>query len=84
MTQIVPETLQTNYDRFMDSYNSILQYCIEIRKQAGFSQEFMADWLGTTRKSVVDLENKRHFKVGLILRYADKLSIDVKLTFELN
>jgi DNA-binding XRE family transcriptional regulator len=82
MTQIAPKTEQTNYESFMESYDSILKHCIETRKIGGFSQEFMADWLGTTRKSVVDLENKRHVKVGLLLNYADKLSINVKLNFE--
>ena len=83
MVQEVPKTLQTNYERFNESYDSILNHCIEIRKQARFSQEFMAEWIGTTRKSIVDLENRRRVKIGLLLMYADKLSIDVKLNFEL-
>lgn len=81
--QDVPEKTQSNVDRFKEVYDEILTKCIEIRKEAGFSQEFMADWLNTTRKSIADLESKRHIKVGLLLNYADKLSINIDVKFEI-
>lgn len=47
------------------------------------TQDGMADWLKVDRRKIMALENGE-INISLLLRYADKLSIDVKLTFELN
>lgn len=73
---------QSNISMFKETYNEILKKCIETRKEAGFTQEFMADWLNTTRRSIIDLESGK-IKVGLLLNYADKLSIVVRVKFEI-
>ena len=46
------------------------------RKDAGFSQQQVADWLDVDRRKIMELENgKCDFE--LLLLYADKFSIDV-------
>lgn len=81
MNTDVTDFAHSNISMFKETYNEILKTCIETRKEAGFTQEFMADWLNTTRRSIIDLESGK-IKVGLLLNYADKLSIRVKVKFE--
>lgn len=79
---MLTKEIKTNVDRFKESYDLILNTCIKARKEAGFTQEFMAEWMNTTRKSIADLESKRHIKVSLLLNYADKLSMNVDVKFD--
>lgn len=74
----VQKTVQINVQMFKDSYNELLKECIKRRKDAGFTQEFMADWLGVDRRKIMELESNK-VKVGLLLNYADKLDIEVEL-----
>jgi DNA-binding XRE family transcriptional regulator len=78
---IKSEDVQNNVQMFRKSYIDILSKCIEIRKEAGFTQQFMSDWLNVDRRKIIELE-KGIMQVGLLLNYADKLSINVKLNFE--
>lgn len=66
-----------------ESCNKIVTELIKIRKDAGFSQEFMADWLNVSRKKLNEFENG-NFDFELMVNYCDKFSIDLKLTFEIN
>lgn len=64
-------------------YYDILVLLIKTRKDAKLTQQFMADWLKVDRRKIMAIEDGE-INISLLLRYADKLSIDVKLTFELN
>ena len=59
--------------------NEIVTLLIKERKESKFSQEFMADWLGVSRKKLNEFEQGK-IDYYLICHYADKLSIDIQLT----
>jgi DNA-binding XRE family transcriptional regulator len=59
--------------------NEIVTLLIKERKESKFSQEFMADWLGVSRKKFNEFEQGK-FDFELMCHYADKLSIDIQLT----
>jgi DNA-binding XRE family transcriptional regulator len=59
--------------------NEIVTLLIKERKESKFSQEFMADWLGVSRKKLNEFEQGK-IDFFLMCHYADKLSIDIELT----
>ncbi len=63
---------QRNIEMFKKVYNQLLEDCIKIRKQAGLTQEFMAEWPKVDSRKVIELE-KGTINIGLLLNYADKL-----------
>lgn len=64
-------------------YFDIVCNLVQIRKSIPMTQEGMADWLKVDRRKIMALENGE-INISLLLNYAHNLSIDVKLTFELN
>ena len=63
--------------------NKIVTDLIAIRKQANLSQEFMAEWLGVSRKKMNEFE-KGDFDFKLLAKYADKLSVTINITHTIN
>jgi DNA-binding XRE family transcriptional regulator len=61
--------------------NEIVTLLIKERKESKFSQEFMADWLGVSRKKLNEFEQGK-IDFFLMCHYADKLSIDIELTIK--
>jgi DNA-binding XRE family transcriptional regulator len=60
-------------------YNEIVTKLIAIRKEANFSQQYIADWLGVSRKKINEFEQgKMDFE--LLIKYANKLSVELSLT----
>lgn len=74
----VTEKLQIYND-----YNDIVTNLIQIRKEAKFTQEFMAEWLNVSRKKINEFENGA-IDFVLMINYADKLSVDIKLNYVIN
>lgn len=60
--------------------NEIVTTLIRIRKQAGFTQQFMADWLNVSRKKINEFENGK-FDFDLLIRYSEKLSLEIKIDY---
>lgn len=63
----------------LKNYQSVVTKLIQERKESKFSQEFMADWLGVSRKKLNEFERGK-IDFFLMCHYADKLSIDIELT----
>jgi len=62
------------------SIEKIVTELIKIRKDAKFTQEFMADWLKVSRKKLNEFENGS-FDFDLMVNYCDKLGIDLRLNY---
>ena len=78
MNKDVTESVQDNLQG-LKNYQSVVTKLIQERKESKFSQEFMADWLGVSRKKLNEFENGK-IDFFLMCHYADKLSIDIELT----
>ena len=63
----------------LKNYQSVVTKLIQERKESKFSQEFMAEWLGVSRKKLNEFERGK-IDFDLMCHYADKLSIDIELT----
>lgn len=83
MNQIIENIDVQNIVHFKRVYNEIVQNLVQIRKEIPMTQEQVADWLNVDRRKIINLENGG-INIPLLLTYADKLSIDVKLTFQIN
>ena len=70
-----------NKVQFIEQYKKIVQELVQIRKSINETQESMADWLGVDRRKIIALENGE-INISLLLMYADKLSIDINLKYE--
>lgn len=81
--QINTESNVTNKLQIYKDCNYIVTRLIEIRTSAGFTQQFMADWLDVSRKKINEFEQGK-FDFDLMVSYADKLSVDIKLKIEIN
>ena len=69
-----------NIVHFKEQYSKIVQELVQIRKSIPMTQMELADWLKVDRRKIIDLENGS-INISLLLQYADKLSIDIKLNF---
>jgi DNA-binding XRE family transcriptional regulator len=72
------ETDVTKKLQGLENYRLIVAKLIQERKEAKFSQEFMADWLGVSRKKLNEFE-KGKIDFYLMCHYADKLSLDIQV-----
>jgi len=64
--------------QIFEKCNEIVTTLKSERIKAGFSQEFMADWLNVSRKKLNEFENGK-FDFELMVTYADKFSIDIDI-----
>ena len=78
MNKDVTESVRGNLQGLIN-YQLVVTKLIQERKESKFSQEFMADWLGVSRKKLNEFE-KGKIDFFLMCHYADKLSIDIELT----
>ncbi len=76
----IHNTVQDNSINFKKVYNEIVAECVSRRKNAKFTQAFMAEWLGVDVRKIIEFE-KGNGGVGILLNYADRLDIDVKLSY---
>ena len=70
-----------NKVQFIEQYKKIVQELVQIRKSINETQESVADWLGVDRRKIMALESGK-IDIELLLMYADKLSIDINLKYE--
>ena len=63
--------------------NEIVTKLIELRKQANFSQQFIAEWLGVSRKKLSEFENG-NFDFELMKLYAEKLDLIITINYTLD
>lgn len=75
---MITDVTETTQIQFQCS--KIVTELISIRKSAGFSQQFIADWLGVSRKKINEFENG-NFDFELMVKYCEKLSIELQLNY---
>lgn len=63
--------------------NKIVTELIKIRTNAGFTQQFIADWLGVSRKKINEFENGK-FDFDLMVKYANNLSIELNIIYTIH
>jgi DNA-binding XRE family transcriptional regulator len=80
MNQLIENNNVTESLHIYTQINEVVTKLIQIRKDAKFSQEFMADWLNVSRKKINEFENGS-FDFNLMVNYADKLSVELKLNY---
>ncbi len=83
MNQLNENNVVTEQLHIYTQVNEIVTKLIHIRKDAKFSQEFMADWLKVSRKKINEFENGS-FDFDLMVKYADKLSVELNLNYQIN
>lgn len=71
-----------NNVQFQNNFKEVVQKIVQIRKEAKFSQEFMAEWLNVDRRKIMALESGALIDYDLLYRYADKF--DIQLTININ
>lgn len=76
------ETEVPNIVHFKQQYLKIVQQLVQIRKSIPMTQSEVADWLKVDRRKIIDIENG-NINISLLLIYADKLSIDINLNYQL-
>jgi DNA-binding XRE family transcriptional regulator len=66
----------------LDKCNEIVTQLTAIRKSARISQQSMAKWCGVSRKKLNEFESSpQHFDFLLMLKYADQVSVQIRLNY---
>jgi DNA-binding XRE family transcriptional regulator len=73
--------VQNNVHNFKKVYKEIVTELIKNRNSANITQQFMADWLDVDRRKIIAFENLKKVDLEIMLKYADKLSIDIKFNY---
>ena len=83
MNQPIKNTeVHNNVHEFKSKYKNIVHKLIECRKSSDISGESLAEWIGVDRRKIMSFENLKKIDLELLLKYADKMSVDVRLSFE--
>jgi DNA-binding XRE family transcriptional regulator len=77
MSEQVPNIVQ-----FKASYKQIVHQLVQIRKQAGQTQDNMAEWIGVDRRKIISFENLKKVDLEVMLIYANNLSVDITLDYK--
>jgi len=65
-----------------NTLKAIVSDLIQIRKDAGFSQESTAGWLKVSRKKLSELENG-DIDFKLLVAYCDLFSVELNLSYKI-
>ena len=76
----VQENVQ-NLELLQEFVHYYVHKLIEIRKDAGFNQEFIAKWLNVDRRKIIALEGGQ-IDIVLLCRYAQKLDVDINFNIK--
>ena len=83
MSKFIEEKTNIHNDEY---YYSIIRKNLKIiRKELGYTQQDIADMIGSTRQFICDIENEhryKHITIALLGRIADALEIDIAKFFE--
>ena len=74
--------VHNNVQDFKKAYKEIVLKLIECRKSSGISGESLAEWLGVDRRKIINFEKLKKIDLETLLKYTDKMSIDVTFSFE--
>ena len=78
MTRIVLEKSNLNSDEYY--YDIVRKNLRKIRKKYKYTQQDVADMIGSSRQYICDIENEKRYKhitIALLGRIADALNIDI-------
>jgi transcriptional regulator with XRE-family HTH domain len=75
--------VHNNVQDFRAKYKNIVHLLVECRKSSGISGEALAEDLKVDRRKIMSFENLKKIDLELLLKYADKMSVDVRLNFEI-
>lgn len=78
------QNIVQNVANFKTKYKEIVHELIVIRNKAGFTQQFLAEWLEVDRRKIIAFENLKKVDLEIMLKYADKLSVDIEINFKIN
>lgn len=67
---------------FEYNYKQLVQIIVQTRTQAGFSQQFLADWINVDRRKIIEFETALKYDIPILLQLCDKLSIELELNFK--
>jgi DNA-binding XRE family transcriptional regulator len=70
-----------NIVHFKQVYKDVVHELVQIRNQANITQQFMADWLDVDRRKIIAFENLKKVDLENMLKYSDKLSVDIKFNY---
>lgn len=72
-----------NIVHFKEQYKKIVHELVQIRKEAGQTQADMADWLKVERRKIIAFEGLKKIDLETLLNYSHKLSVEIKLSYEI-
>ncbi len=81
-TRILQE--KTNLHNSEYYFSIVRKNLIRLRKKYGYTQQDIADMIGSSRQYICDLENSnryKHITIDFLGRIADALEIDIKEFF---
>jgi len=81
MNQIVEKFSVQNIVHFKQNYKAIVQDIVQCRVEAGFTKEYIAEWLGVDRRKIIDFEAQKKVDIETLLNYAGIFSIEINLSY---
>lgn len=73
-----------NVAHFNLLYTEIVHKIVHTRKQANLTQENIAELINCDRRKIINIESLKKIDIETLLLYADKLSIDINISYEVN
>jgi DNA-binding XRE family transcriptional regulator len=82
MNQIVDKFSVQNIVHFKQKYKEVVQEIVQCRVEAGFTQEYIAEWIGVDRRKIIDFEAQKKVDIETLLNYAGIFSIEINLSYK--
>ena len=71
-----------NYAQIKMDVQKISTLIVESRKMSGQTQQDVAEWIGVSRRKIVDFENNNIFDIELLCILCEKFDIDLTFNFK--
>lgn len=81
MNDILASTVISTFNK---KYKEIVRNIIRIRNEAGFTQQYIAEWIEVDRRKIIEFERGEKYDIDLLLKICDKFSIDLELNFKID
>jgi len=74
--------ISTEICTFEEKYKQIVQQVVQTRTEAGFTQQFLAEWINVDRRKIIEFEKATEYNIPILLKLCNKLSIELELKFK--
>jgi transcriptional regulator with XRE-family HTH domain len=78
------ENQSTENSTFEAQYKDLVHKIVQVRKDAGFTQEFVSQLCNIERRKIIEFEKANKIDINTLIAISKNFSIELELKFNIN